>query len=381
MSDDTILLSRPYRSPGELDNLRAVLASDHVHGDGPFTASATDRLRGITGATHVLLTTSCTHALELASILLDLGPDDEVILPSFTFPSAADAIVTAGATPVFVDIDPVTGNIDPEAAAAAVTSRTRALSVMHYGGVAVDIPAFEQLAAEHGLPIIEDNAHGLGAKWRGRNLGTIGSLATQSFHDTKNVHCGEGGALLLGDEHIERAEVVREKGTNRRQFLRGAVDKYTWVDLGSSYLPSELNAAVLDAQLAAFGEIQRLRHRVWDAYATGLAEWAADHGVQAMRVPDDVEHPAHLYFLLLEDHDSQQRFIRHMRERGIASPFHYIPLDTSPAGIRFGRTPVPCLRSRSFSERLVRLPVWAGMTDGQVQRVIEAASAFRTANR
>ena len=378
MSQDTILFSRPYGAPGELDNLRAVLASDHAHGDGPFTASATERLTRITGAAHALLTTSCTHALELASQLLNLGPGDEVIVPSFTFPSAADAIVTTGATPVFVDIDDATGNIDPDAAAAAVTERTRAVSVMHYGGVAVDIPAIERLADEHDLAVIEDNAHGLGARWRGRALGTIGTFATQSFHDTKNVHCGEGGALLLGDEYIERAEVIREKGTNRRQFLRGAVDKYTWVDRGSSYLPSELNAAVLDAQLAAFPEIQRLRHRVWDAYAAGLAAWAADAGVHLMPVPDGVEHPAHLFFLLLADHRDQQRFIRHMRDSGIATPFHYIPLDTAPAGVRFGRTPEPCVRSQSFSERLVRLPLWPGLTDDQVHRVIAAATCFRT---
>lgn len=373
-----VVFSRPFRAAGELENLERVLRSDHSHGDGVFTASATARLREITGSGHVLLTTSCTHALEMASMLLDLGPGDEVVLPTFTFPSAATAIVTRGATPVFADIDPRTGNLDPESAAEAVTERTRAISVMHYGGVAADLDALEAIARPRGIPIIEDNAHGLGGVSAGRRLGTEGAFGAQSFHDTKNVHCGEGGALLINDErYVARAEIIREKGTDRSRFLRGAVDKYSWQDVGSSYLPSELNAAVLDAQLAAFEEIQRRRHSVWDAYAAGLADWAGEHGVDTMSATPGLEHSAHLYYLLLPEHHDQQTLIEHLKARGVRAAFHYIPLDSAPAGLRYGRTVRPLERAARFHDRLVRLPLWAGMTDAEVERVLDGVRSFR----
>ncbi|MCS5496239.1 dTDP-4-amino-4,6-dideoxygalactose transaminase [Cnuibacter physcomitrellae] len=373
-----VVFSRPFRAPGELENLDRVLRSDHSHGDGVFTASATARLREITGAGHVLLTTSCTHALEMASMLLDLGPGDEVVLPTFTFPSAATAIVTRGATPVFADIDPRTGNLDPESVAEAVTERTRAISVMHYGGVAADLDALEAIARPRGIPIIEDNAHGLGGVSGGRRLGTEGAFGAQSFHDTKNVHCGEGGALLINDErYVARAEIIREKGTDRSRFLRGAVDKYSWQDAGSSYLPSELNAAVLDAQLAAFDEIQRRRRAVWDAYAAGLADWAGEHGVDTMSATPGLEHSAHLYYLLLPEHEDQQALIAHLKARGVRAAFHYIPLDSAPAGLRYGRRVRPLDRAARFHDRLVRLPLWAGMTDAEVERVVDGVRSFR----
>ena len=369
---DVVPLSRPYRAADELGNLDAVLRSGHAHGDGRFTESASGRLRTLSGSANVLLTTSATHALEMASSLLDIGPGDEVVLPSFTFPSAADAVARTGARCVFVDLDPATGNLDPEGVAEAIGPHTKAVSIMHYGGVPVDVEV-QAIAVERGLPIIEDNAHGLGVP----GLGTIGVLAAQSFHDTKNVHCGEGGALLINDPALlSRAEIMREKGTNRSQFLRGQIDKYSWVDWGSSYLPSEFNAAVLDAQLSEFGEIQRLRSSVWNRYSAELAGWAAENGVLPMNPPGGI-HASHLFYLLMPTWEDQTRFISHLRVRGVQAAFHYVPLDSSPAGLRYGRTLRTLGRSEDFSRRLVRLPLWAGMSESSVSRVIEAALDYR----
>jgi dTDP-4-amino-4,6-dideoxygalactose transaminase len=234
--------------------------------------------------------------------------------------------------------------------------------VVHYGGVAADMEAIGAIASAHGLRIIEDNAHALGGKWRGQYLGTLGALGTQSFHDTKNVHCGEGGALLVNDASLkERAEMIREKGTNRSRFLRGQIDKYTWTDIGSSYLMSELNAAVLDSQLAEFDAIQAKRHAIWDAYSASLVEWASASGASLMIPADDTEHTAHLFYVLMPNHEEQLGLLAHLRERGIVGTFHYIPLDSSPAGLRYGRTPFECSVSEDFSRRMVRLPLWAGM--------------------
>ncbi|SUD48335.1 UDP-4-amino-4-deoxy-L-arabinose--oxoglutarate aminotransferase [Nocardia otitidiscaviarum] len=377
MSTERIIFSRPFRASRELANLEAVLASDHSHGDGRFTAAATAKLKAITAAPHALLTTSCTHALEMAGLLLELGPDDEVIVPSFAFTSTATAMALRGATVVFADIDSATGNLDPDAVAAVVTERTKAIVVIHYGGVGAEMDRLLDLAATHGFAIIEDNAHGLGGTWRGRPLGTIGTVGALSFHDTKNVHCGEGGAVLLTDDILMgRAEIIREKGTDRARFLRGAVDKYSWQDIGSSYLPSELNAAVLDAQLTEFDTIQANRHRVWDAYAAGLPDWARRNDVHLMTVPADREHTAHLYYLRVPTEDRRDDLIRHLADRGIVAPFHYVPLDSSPAGLKLGRTPVPCVRSAEFSGTVVRLPLWPGLSDVQVRRVIEEVTAF-----
>ncbi|MFC9896528.1 dTDP-4-amino-4,6-dideoxygalactose transaminase [Nocardia sp. NPDC127579] len=377
-STDRVIFSRPYRARRELANLETVLSSDHSHGDGQFTAAATAKLKAITAAPHALLTTSCTSALEMSGLLLELGPDDEVIVPSFAFTSTATAMALRGATCVFADIDPATGNLDPASVAAVVTPRTKAVVVIHYGGVAADMAGLLEIAGAHGLAIVEDNAHGLGGSWQGRKLGTIGTLGTLSFHDTKNVHCGEGGALLLTDEILmARAEIIREKGTDRARFLRGAVDKYSWQDIGSSYLPSELNAAVLDAQLDEFETIQAGRHRVWDAYAAALPEWAARNEVRLMAVPADREHTAHLYYLRTPTEARRDDLITHLRERGIVAPFHYVPLDSSPAGLKLGRTPVPCVRSAEFSSTVVRLPLWPDLADAQIARVVEAVTAFR----
>lgn len=377
MSLTTIPFSRPYRARNELANLGAVLESGHVHGDGTFTRSVNQRLKDITGAAHSLLTSSCTHALDMASILLDLHDGDEVILPSFTFSSAATSIALSHATPVFIDIDPSSGNINPDLIAPAVTPKTKAISIVHYGGVAADVDSILAVAAEFELPLIEDNAHGLGGKWRGRSLGTLGTFGTQSFHDTKNVHSGEGGALLINDSSfVERAEIIREKGTDRSRFLRGQVDKYTWTDVGSSYLMSELNAAVLDAQLEEFDTIQGLRHGIWNRYAIELAEWSETNGATLMSPSAESEHTAHLFYLLMQNHEEQIRLLAHLRSLAVIGTFHYIPLDSSPAGLRLGRTPYECVNAHDFSSRLVRLPLWAGMTESDVTRVIDGVTSL-----
>lgn len=378
MTDPVIVFNRPHRAPGEEAYVGEVLASGHVHGDGPFTTAASTLLREITGVPQALLTTSCTHALELAGMLLELGPGDEVIVPSFTFSSTAAAVAVRGATPVFVDVDPTTLCLDPDLARAAITDRTRAVYTVHYGGVGHRLDELTALCERNGLTLVEDNAHGLGARWRGRQLGTFGALATQSFHDTKNVHCGEGGALLVNDvdRFAQRAEILREKGTNRSMFLRGQVDKYTWVDTGSSYLPSDLLAAVLRAQLEHFGQIQAARHRVWDRYARDLVGWAQQTGATLMQVPDDAEHPAHVFYLLMPDHDGQLGLLGRLREQGIVGTFHYQPLDSSPAGRRLGRTPAPCTVTADVATRLVRLPLWPDLTETDLDRVVCATTSY-----
>jgi dTDP-4-amino-4,6-dideoxygalactose transaminase len=374
-----IVFSRPFRAPAEGAYVAEALASGHLHGDGPFTTRASRLLEEVSGASRALLTSSCTHALELAAVLLDLGPGDEVVVPSFTFSSTAAAVVQRGATPVFADVDPRTLNLTPATVATCVTERTRAVFLVHYGGVGCDVDGVR--AAAGGVPVVEDNAHGLGASAGGRRLGTLGELAAQSFHDTKNVQCGEGGALLVNDERFaERAEIVREKGTNRARFLRGQVDKYTWVDTGSSYLPSELQAALLLAQLEAFEEIQAARHHVWSRYATELREWAAETGAELMHVPAGVEHPAHVFYLLAPSHADQLGLIAAAREQEVVATFHYQPLHSSPAGVRFGRAPEGgCPVTDDVAARLVRLPLWAGMTDDDVDRVVAAVRAYRPA--
>jgi dTDP-4-amino-4,6-dideoxygalactose transaminase len=360
MSDMWIPFSKPFRAPGELGYLDEVLDSGHTHGDGPFTARASRRLEELTGARHALLTGSGTHALELASWLLEIGPGDEVVVPSFTFSTTAASVVSTGATPVFVDVDPTTGSMDVDAFAAAVTPRTRAVYVVHYGGVAPDMTRVAEIAAAAGIAVVEDNAHGLGARWDGRGLGTFGVLAAQSFHATKNVQCGEGGALLVNDP-----------------ALRGEVDKYSWIDRGSSYLPSELTAAVLTAQLDAFDTIQSARHAIWDSYADGLGDWAQQVGATLMRPPARSAHPAHVFWLLAPTAEDRDALLAHLRAAGVGATFHYIPLHSSVAGRRFGRTSGSCAATDDFAARLVRLPLWAGMSAEQVERVQDAVLAFR----
>jgi dTDP-4-amino-4,6-dideoxygalactose transaminase len=324
----------------------------------------------------VLLTTSCTHALEMSALLLDVGPGDEVIVPAFTFVSTANAFALRGARVVFADVDARTLNLDPADVARKVTPRTRAVALVHYAGVAADVEAIA--AAAPGAALVEDNAHGLFGRWRGRPLGSFGRLATQSFHDTKNLGCGEGGALVVNDAALaERAEIIREKGTNRSRFFRGQVDKYTWVDLGSSYLPSEILAAVLVAQLEGAAAIQAARQAVWARYHRELAGWAARHGVQQPWLPDGAEQPAHIYWMRVADLDARTRMIAHLAAAGVRATFHYQPLHLSEVGRAAGGREGDCPVTEAAADTMVRLPLFADLTTDEVGRVIDAVTSFK----
>lgn len=371
----TIPFTRPHRSGREAALVAQALASDHWHGDGPFAKEAQATLATAVGGGRVLLTTSCTHALEMCALLLDLGPGDEVIVPSFTFVTSASAFALRGARLVWADVDPRTLCLDPADVARRAGPRTRAVVAVHYAGVAADVDAIA--AAAPGATVVEDNAHGLFGSWRGRPLGSLGRLATQSFHVTKNLGCGEGGALVLNDPTlVERAEIVREKGTNRARFFRGQVDKYTWVALGSSYVPSDLLAAVLVAQLAAAPAIQAARHHVWARYHGELAAWAARHGVRQPHLPDGAAHSAHIYWLQVGDLDTRQRLIAHLADAGIQATFHYQPLHLSEVGRAAGGQVGDCPVSERIADTLVRLPLFADLADADVDRVVAAVTAF-----
>jgi len=380
MTTTAIPFNRPAVVGDEMRHVGEALASGHLSGDGAFTRRCHALLEEIVGQgrpTRALLTTSCTHALELAALLLDLAPGDEVILPSFTFVSTANAFALRGAVPVFADIRPDTLCIDAAQVAELVTSRTRAVVPVHYAGVACDMTALDALAQKHGLTVIEDNAHGFLGALGERALGSFGAFSTLSFHETKNITCGEGGALLINDPAlVERAEILREKGTNRSQFFRGQVDKYTWVDLGSSYLPSELLAAFLLGQLEARARVQAERGRLWEGYRSGLADWARSAGVALPHVPEGCAQPFHMFYLLLPSLAARQALIAHLRERGVLAVFHYVPLDSSPMGRRIGRAPLGCAVTAEISDRLVRLPLFFELGDAQQRRVIEAVTSF-----
>ena len=325
----------------------------------------------------VLLTTSCTHALEMSALLLDLQTGDEVIVPSFTFVTTATAFALRGARVVFADIRRDTLNIDETRLEKLVTPRTRAIVVVHYAGVACEMDAILDVARRHNLCVVEDNAHGLFGKYNGRWLGTLGALATQSFHETKNLTCGEGGALLINDDRlIERAEIIREKGTDRSRFFRGQVDKYSWVDLGSSYLPSDLLAAFLYAQLEIWPAIQATRERIWKIYHSGLCEWAAQRGIGLPFVPAHCEQSWHMFYLLMNSLAERQAFIAHLKARGILSVFHYLPLHISPMGRRFGGCEGDCPVTEDISARLVRLPFYNVLSAADQERVIAAIRQF-----
>jgi dTDP-4-amino-4,6-dideoxygalactose transaminase len=319
-----IWFNRPAVTGREFDYMREALQSGHISGDGRFTKRCHTVLEEVTHAKRAFLTTSCTHALEMAMLLLDLGPGDEVILPSFTFVSTANAIALRGARPVFLDVRADTLNLDETLLEAAVTPRTRAIVVVHYAGVACQMDAIIDIARRHGVVVVEDNAHGLFGYYKGRPLGSLGALATLSFHETKNVTCGEGGALLVNDpQYVERAEILREKGTNRARFFRGQVDRYTWVDIGSSYLPSDILAAYLLAQLEAREEIQTRRHAIWTRYSHELCAWARERDVHLPVVPAHCQHPAHLFYLVMPSLAARTALIEHLKANQILAVFHY----------------------------------------------------------
>ncbi len=348
------------------------VANGHLSGDGPFTRRCHELLESSIGVRKALLTTSCTHALEMTALLLNLQPGDEIIVPSFTFVSTINAFVLRGARPVFADIRPDTLNLDVRKLEPLITNRTKAIVVVHYAGVACEMDILIDTAARHGIPIIEDNAHGLYGKYKGRYLGTFGRFATQSFHETKNFQCGEGGALLINDpDYIERAEIIREKGTNRSRFFRGQVDKYTWVDVGSSYLPSDALAAFLLAQLEAREQIQSKRRRIWERYAEGLSTWASDHDIQLPAVPPECEQAYHMFYLLMPSLPARQALIAELKSQGILSVFHYLPLHLSPMGERFGGKPGDCPVTEDISDRLVRLPFYNDLTVSDQEEIID----------
>lgn len=377
MGPNHILFNKPYMTGRELSYIAEAHANAHLSGDGAFTKRCNAWIERTTGARRALLTHSCTAALEMIALLLDLAPGDEVIMPSFTFVSTANAFALRGAVPVFVDIRADTLNIDENLIEAAITPRTRAICVVHYAGVGCEMDAIMAIAERHRLRVVEDAAQGILSTYKDRPLGSIGALGALSFHETKNIISGEGGALLVNDPAFaDRAEIVREKGTNRSQFFRGQVDKYTWVDIGSSYLPGEIVAAFLAAQTEEADRITRDRLAIWDRYHAAFAELEAKGHLRRPMVPEHCRHNAHMYYLLLRDLDARKRFIAALREQDVETVFHYVPLHSAPAGRRFGRIAgggeLPI--TDSSSERLVRLPLWLPSLDQQ--RVIEVVEGF-----
>ena len=372
-----ISFNKPTIVGKESEYMQQALQSSHISGDGQFTKKAHALLEETIGVPKALLTTSCTHALEMSALLLDLKDGDEVIVPSFTFVSTINAFVLRNATPVFADIRPDTLNIDETKIEALITPKTRAIVVVHYAGVGCEMDAIMEIANRHNIPVIEDNAHGLFGKYKDRQLGTFGVMATQSFHETKNFTSGEGGALLINDKkYIENAEILREKGTNRSRFFRGQVDKYTWVNVGSSYLPSDMLAAFLLAQLEEREHIQSKRQKIWESYYKELEAWAEENHVQMPFVPAHCEQTYHMFYILFPNLEQRTAAIAHLKERGIQAVFHYLPLHLSPMGEKFGGKEGDCPVTESVSDRLLRLPFYTNMTDEDQQRVIEALKEF-----
>ncbi len=377
MSPYRIPFNKPSLAGSEMQYMAEAVGRGQLSGDGHFTRQCHALLEASLGVDRALLTTSCTHALDMAGLLLDIQAGDEVIVPAFTFVSSINAFVLRGARPVFCDVRPDTLNLDELLLERLITPRTKAIVLVHYAGVACEMDAIIQIADRHGLPIVEDNAHGLFAKYRGRFLGTFGSLATQSFHETKNFTCGEGGALLINDPRlIERAEIIREKGTNRSRFFRGQVDKYTWVDVGSSYLPSELLAAFLYAQLEAREQIQAARQQIWTNYHHSLQGWAEARSVCLPIVPPYCEQPYHMFYLLLPSLVERTQLIEHLKAQGILSVFHYLPLHLSEMGQKYGGQVGDCPVTEDISDRLLRLPFYNSLSQAEQNEVIAAVLSF-----
>jgi dTDP-4-amino-4,6-dideoxygalactose transaminase len=378
-----IPFNKPTAVGAELANIADALARGHLSGDGYYTQRCHAWLERRLGARRALLTHSCTGALDMAAILCDLAPGDEVIMPSYTFVSTANAFALRGAVPVFVDVRADTINIDESLIEAAITPRTRAIAVVHYAGLACEMDAIMGIAQHHNLLVVEDAAQALLSTYKGRNLGTIGHFGCFSFHETKNLLSGEGGALLVNDERfVERAEIVREKGTNRSRFLRGEVDKYTWVDLGSSYLPSELIAAFLDAQLAHADQVIARRRAIWARYRAGFAELAASGVFELPRIPaaDRVAN-GHIFYLLIDTLATRLALAAHLKARDMLSVSHYVPLHSSPGGKKFGRAHGSFSVTDDISDRLLRLPIYFGIADAEVDAVIDAVKGFFSQRR
>ena len=373
----TIPFNRPVTVGKEFAYIQKTIENMDLSGDGAITKKCHSLLEDILKVPKVLLTTSCTHALEMAALLLNMQPGDEVIVPSFTFVSTINAFVLRGVSPIFADIRPDTLNLDESKLEKLITPQTKAIVPVHYAGVGCEMETIMDIAGQYGIPVVEDNAHGLFAKYKGKYLGTFGSLATQSFHETKNFTCGEGGALLINDPHyVERAEIIREKGTNRSRFYRGQVDKYTWVDIGSSYLPSGILAAFLYAQIEARQQIQSKRQQIWEYYYNNLQDWAQEKGVRLPIVPPECEQAYHMFYLLMPSLEQRQALIEHLRDQRINSVFHYLPLHLSQMGRKFGGEEGDCPVTESVSDRLLRLPFYNDLTETDQARVVAAIKDF-----
>ena len=377
MSEMKIPFNKPCFEGKELVYIAEAIDNGLISGDGQFTRQCHAFFEAELGAKKAFLTTSCTHALEMAAILLGIKAGDEVIVPSFTFVSTVNAFVLRRAKPVFIDIREDTLNMDEARLEDLITPRTKAILPVHYAGVGCEMDTILETAKQYNVEVVEDNAHGLLGKYKGKFLGTFGCMSTLSFHETKNFTCGEGGALLINDpRYIERAEVIREKGTNRSRFFRGEVDKYSWIDIGSSYLPSDMLAGFLYAQLEAGKHIQQHRQRVWEYYYARLKEWAKAHGVRLPVIPEHCEHPYHMFYMIMPSYEDRRAFIAHLKSRSILSVFHYLPLHLSEMGVRLGGKKGDCPVTEDISDRLVRLPFYNELTEAEQEIIVEAIFSF-----
>ncbi|MBA7607344.1 dTDP-4-amino-4,6-dideoxygalactose transaminase [subsurface metagenome] len=377
MSELKIPFNKPCFEGKELVYIAEAISNGLISGDGQFTKHCHAFFEDQLGVAKAFLTTSCTDALEMAAILLNIKEGDEVIVPSFTFVSTANAFTLHKARPVFIDIRPDTLNMDETQLEGLITPRTKAILPVHYAGVGCEMDAILEIAGRHDIPVVEDNAHGLFGKYKGKFLGTFGCMATLSFHETKNFTCGEGGALLINDsQYTERAEIIREKGTNRSRFFRGQVDKYTWVDVGSSYLPSDMLAGFLYAQLEAKNHIQEHRRRIWEYYYTHLKDWAQEHSVRLPTIPEHCEQPYHMFYMIMPSYEDRQALISFLKSRGIYSVFHYLPLHLSAMGIRLGGKEANCPVTEDISERLVRLPFYNELSEAEQEIIVDAIFNF-----
>lgn len=366
-----VVFNKPHITNKEFGYIQQAINQGQLSGNGQFTKKCHNWLESNTGCNKALLTHSCTAALEMAAILADVQPGDEVIMPSYTFVSTANAFVLRGAVPVFVDIRPDTLNIDESQIEAAITPQTKAIVPVHYAGVGCEMHRIMEIAHKHNLIVIEDAAQGIMSTYKDQPLGSFGHLAAVSFHETKNVICGEGGALLINDSNlIERAEIIWEKGTNRSQFFRGQVDKYTWVDIGSSFLPSEINAAFLWAQLELAEEITQKRLHIWQQYHQAFSQLEASHKVRRPIIPQEYKHNAHMYYLLMPNLESRNAMIQKLKQSLIQSVFHYVPLHSSPAGLKYGKTHGNLSLTNDLSDRLLRLPLWVNMKQEKLDEII-----------
>lgn len=373
-----INFNQAYIAVNQEKYIKQALENHHISGDGPFTKKSSQFLEEYFGVQKALITTSCTHALEMSAILLNLKEGDEVIVPSFTFVSTPNSFILRGAKPVFIDIRPDTLNMDENLMEALITKHTKAIYVVHYAGVGCEMNKIMELAKNYNLAVVEDNAHGLFGKYKGQYLGTFGEFAAQSFHETKNISCGEGGALLINyKKYCDRAEIIREKGTNRSRFFRGQIDKYSWVDLGSSYLPSDILSAILFSHLEEAQIIQRKRKFIWEYYDQALKAWAQENAVQQPFIPDHCEQSYHMYYLLLPNLEIRQKFISHLKSREIQTVFHYVPLHSSEMGKKYGYKEGDLPLTEKISDQLVRLPMYFDLTEKDLQKIAEAIMDFK----